>query len=336
MLVLLVVLVLQPAPAAFAEDTSDITWSVRPANQSGPDGRSWVELALDPGDQTTDYIAVKNFSDEAVAFKIDAADGYFTDAGRFDMLPPGEPSTGAGTWITVQDTVTVEPAATAIVPFVVRVPENAEPGDHAAGVAVSIRSEILDEDGARIGMESRVGFRVMTRVTGMIDPAVELAVLDAQYSLSWNPFSPGQASVTFEARNSGNARLLLHGTVDAAARSTSFPGESEPEQELLPGESRTLTVTVEQAWPLFLITGEIELTPAVVALDGSALSMDPTVEPILIWAIPWPQLMVCGGVLLLILGLVWGRTQSRRKTAKLVSLAREEGRRAALHDEGGA
>ena len=325
--------VLHVPSRALADDASDITWSARPADQSGADGRSWVELTLDPGDEATDHMAVQNFSDETVTFKVAAADGYFTGAGRFDMLPPGTPSAAAGTWITVQETVTVEPKATAIVPFAVHVPVDAVPGDHAAGVAVSIRSDLVDEDGARVGVESRVGFRVMTRVTGAIEPAAELSVVSTDYSTSWNPFSPGRASITVEARNVGNTRLLLHGAVDAAYRSTSFPGDSEPEQELLPGDARTLTVTIDQAWPLFLITGDISLTPVVVTVDGSPTSMDPTVEPVLIWAIPWPQLIVLGGVLLLVGGLVWARIQSRRKTALLVALAREEGRQAALHDE---
>jgi len=331
--VLVAAMVLLAPSRASAEAASDITWSARPADESAADGRSWVELTLDPGEEATDHMAVKNFSDETVTFAIDAADGYFTDTGRFDMLPPGARSTAAGTWVTVQDTVTVGPGATEIVPFVVHVPADAEPGDHAAGMAVSIRSELVNEDGTRIGMESRVGFRVMTRVTGTIEPSAALSVVSTNYSMSWNPFAPGRASVTFEARNVGNTRLLVRGDIDAAHRSTPFPAASEPQQELLPGDERTLTVTIDQAWPLFLIIGEIRLTPDVITVDGSAASLDPVVEQVMIWAIPWPQLLVLGGVLLLVGGLVRTRIQSRQKTALLVSRAREEGRQAALRGE---
>lgn len=331
---LVAAIMLQPPSRASAADTSDITWSVRPADQSGADGRSWIELSLAPGEDATDFMAVRNFSDQTVTFTIDAADGYFTDTGRFDMLPPGALSTAAGTWITVQDTVVIDPQATAIVPLSVHVPADAEPGDHAAGVAVSLRSELLSEDGARIGMESRVGFRVMTRVAGSIEPAAKLSVVSAEYSMSWNPLRPGTASVTFEARNVGNARLLLMGELNAAGRSTPFPGEEEPPQELLPGDARTMTVTIDQAWPLFLLTGEIDLAPVVVTLDDSTESMEAIVEPIAILAVPWPQLIVGGGMLLLFGGLIWGRIRSRRKTALLISHAREEGRRAALRGDG--
>ena len=333
--VLVLAMVLQPPSPASAADTSDITWSVRPADQSGADGRSWIELSLAPGQDATDFMAVRNFSDETVTFAIAAADGYFTDAGRFDMLPPGAPSTGAGTWITVQDTVVIDPQETAIVPLSVHVPADAEPGDHAAGVAVSLRSELLNEDGARIGLESRVGFRVMTRVTGTIEPAAKLAVVSTEYSMSWNPLRPGNASVTFEARNVGNTRLLLKGDLNVAGRMTPFPSQEEQAQELLPGDSRTMTVKIDQAWPHFLLTGEIDLTPVVVTLDDSTENMETIVEPIAIWAIPWPQLIVAGGILLLLGGLIWERIRSRRKTALLIAHAHEEGRRAALRGEDG-
>jgi len=171
-----------PTPAHAAEDGT-ITWSVRPADEHGPDGRSWVEQELDPGASVVEHLAVRNLSNEIVTFGLVAADGYFTDKGRFSMLPAGEESIDAGTWINVAESVTVEAGQTVVVPFSVTVPERAEPGDHAAGIAASIRS-VQSAEGTQLGVESRVGFRVMTRVAGELAPSLDIAATAADYRLS--------------------------------------------------------------------------------------------------------------------------------------------------------
>ena len=112
-----------------------------------------------------EHLLVRNLSTTAVTFQLTAADGYFTSNGRFNMLTSDRSSTDAGTWITMQDSVRVASGADAIVPFTVTVPENATPGDHPAGVAAGVRS-----GKGEVGVESRVGFRVMTRVKRRAQP----------------------------------------------------------------------------------------------------------------------------------------------------------------------
>ena len=184
-------------------DEPTVTWSVSPADADGPDGRAWVELELDPGETATEHLAVRNLSAEEITFGLAAADGYFTDTGRFNMFSSDRESTDAGTWITVEDTVTVAPNGTAVLPFEVEVPENAPPGDHAAGVAASITSVSADPDGTRLGVESRVGFRVMTRVTGELQPKLDVVAVDATYDTSWNPFEPGAIRIATRWRTAG-------------------------------------------------------------------------------------------------------------------------------------
>ncbi len=156
---------------------------------------------------------------EEVTFRITAADGYFTTTGRFNMLNSDQDSVAAGTWITVADSVTVGPGATVIVPFTTSVPDNAQPGDYAAGIAASIMSVSAGSDGSpNVGVESRVGFRVMTRVTGELAPQVSVEGATSDYRLSWNPFRPGSATLTFDVVDSGNTRLIVDGSVSVAGR----------------------------------------------------------------------------------------------------------------------
>ncbi|WP_225221535.1 DUF916 domain-containing protein [Microbacterium gallinarum] len=318
-----------PASAdADTDDTPDVRWSVTPANESGPDGRTFVENELDPGESVDDYFAVRNVSDQTVEFALLAADGFYTSTGRFDILPAGEESVDAGTWISVPETVTVDAGETAVVPFSITVPEQAEPGDHAAGITASIVSVQESEDGTAVGVESRVGFRVTTRVTGEITPSATVDVVSGDYSLSWNPFRPGEATITFRAENTGNTILLAEGTVSAGGGSTVFPAEGERTLELLPGDSRDITVVVDGVWPLFVVPASVVVTPTVVTMNGDSSTIEPVTADTIVWAVPWPQLLLLTGIALLILALVWGRRRSKKRLQVMLEQAREEGRRA--------
>lgn len=329
-IVALALILAAPLPvAAETTDPGDITWAVAPADESGPDGRGIIEQELDPGATTTDRFAVRNLSTQPVTFKLSAADGYYTPTGRFNMLASDQESVDAGTWIQLPESVSVEPNSTAVVEFTTTVPDGAEPGDHAAGIAASVLSVGTDEQGSQIGVESRIGFRVMTRVSGDLVPAATVSVVSSDYALSWNPLRPGSVDVTFSVVNEGNTRLLAGGAVRAGFESREFPGEGDQRQELLPGESREITTTVDGVWPLFVVPTSIVLDPTATSRDGETVAADETSAEVVVWAIPVPQLLWLAGIALVVGALLWGRSRSRKKTAQLVAEARERGRREA-------
>ncbi|WP_156761646.1 WxL protein peptidoglycan domain-containing protein [Microbacterium karelineae] len=323
-----------PAVADSDDGSSDgtITWSVRPADGDGADGRAWVEQTLDPGQSATERMAVQNFSDEDVTFQLSTADGYFRDNGRFAMLESGEESTAAGTWIDLPDEVRVAAGETVIVPFTTAVPGDATPGDHAAGVAASILSRSVDESGASVGVESRIGFRVMTRVTGEVTPSAEVVGVDASYDTSWNPLAPGSAVVRFEVENTGNTRLMIAGSLDAGGRSAAFPGEGEVDQELMPGDRRVIAVRVDGVWPLFYVPVGLDVAASVTG-EGEGTRVDPVRVDAGVWALPLPQLIVLAGVVLILGSVVWGRIRARRRLQALLAEARAAGRREAGRNE---
>ncbi|MCJ1698661.1 DUF916 domain-containing protein [Rathayibacter festucae] len=329
--VLVGALALTAAPPARAA-TDQITWAVSPATDGAVDKRSWVELDLDPGATAEEQAAVRNLSDQTVTFRIDAADGYFTDKGRFNMLPSDQESVDAGTWITAPETVTVEPGGTGIVPFTVTVPDDAEPGDHAAGIAASLVSVGTDVGGSSVGVESRIGFRVMTRVTGDVAPAVAVENLAGDYRLSWNPFQPGALTVTADIVNTGNVRLLLDGSASAQGASAPLVAADAAQQELLPGDRRAVTLQLDDVWPLFAVGTDLTVAPTVVTPDGlDPVDIAPITESTTTAAVPLPQLAVLLGLALILAALLAGRTRSRRRVAALVEQAKEEGRREAAH-----
>ncbi|WP_285136841.1 hypothetical protein [Microbacterium sp. lyk4-40-TSB-66] len=313
------------ATAASAASPDDITWSVTPADASGADNRGVIEQEIDPGASRADFLAVRNLSRTEVTFALSAADGYYTDKGRFNMLPSDKESVDAGLWIDLPDSVTVGPNGTVVVPFTTTVPEGAIPGDHAAGIAASVSSTGTDAGGSQVGVESRVGFRVMTRVTGDIVPSYSVSGVESGYDLSWNPFRPGSANTSFTVENTGNASLLVTGVTTIGTGSAAFPAEGAPRQELLPGESRSFTAEVADVWPTFFVPGSIDLAPTATDLGGGAVEVAPQSADASLWALPVPQLLVLLGILLIIAALFW----RRRRFSAALDRAREEGRLAA-------
>lgn len=296
------------APAMAAE-SDVITWSVRPGDESGADGRSWIEHELDPGESIVEHLVVTNHGDAAVAFRLNAADGYFTDKGRFNILPVGGTSTDAGTWIELStQSVEVGPGASESVSFRITVPDDATPGDHPAGVSASV---LLDGAG-EVKVDSRVGFRVMSRVTGELH-SVAVATGAGSFTGSINPFEPGDMAVHYSVANEGNTRLQVQPDVTLTAPfglwSTTVQGQALT--EIAPGERRDGTIAVPGIWPAFLYTIDVDTDVAPVA-DGLEIG---TVESpgttVTAMAIPWSQLVA----LVLIAGVwtLWHIDRRRKK-----------------------
>jgi len=307
-------------PAAAAESDT-VTWSVRPGDENGEDGRAWVEWAGDPGRSRTEHMVVTNHGDDAVTFRLSSADGYFTDTGRFTMLASDQESVAAGTWIDLPESVTVPAGAAEVVPFTVSVPDDAEPGDHPAGVAASVHSTGTGE----VAVESRVGFRVMTRVLGALAPSAGLTA-SASYTGAVNPFEAGEVEVGYELENTGNTRLSAWPEV-----SVSGPfglGERTARGakilEIGPGETRSGTVRFANAWPLGAYDVGVVARPLPVSDELAFGPVEPASARTTALALPWSQLLVLTLAALLATWSVWRRRRERRRTAELVARVRQE------------
>jgi hypothetical protein len=326
---LLTSLLLLGIPGAVpADDPGTVSWSIAPATEAGADGRTWIEQDLDPGTTVTEHVAVRNLGDEATTFALAAADGYFTPTGRFSMLPSGEASEDAGTWVDVAESVALAPGETAVLPLTITVPADATPGDHAAGVAASVLSEGTTAEGAQVGVESRVGFRVLLRVQGALDPAVAVTDVRAVYDTSWNPFAPGAVTVEHDVADTGNTRLSVDAEVTAGGRYAD-PGDPV---ELLPGDTRTTTTTVDRVWPWGPVAVTVTLDAAV---SPGGETLPPVTAQVTVWAVPWPQLVVLAGVALLVVAALSGRRRRRAELERIRTEAHAAGVRDALAESVG-
>ncbi|MBM0231283.1 hypothetical protein JNW91_04990 [Micromonospora sp. STR1_7] len=314
-----------PTAAAADPDPKALTWTVQPATASGPDERRWITATVDPGQVVTEHLAVRNFSRSAVTFALKAADGYLTDKGRFNMLPSDRPSVDGGTWIDVQEKVTVGPNETRVVPFTITVPRGATPGDHPAGVAATVTST-----GGTVNVESRVGFRVMMRVNGTVRASLPVQGLAVTYTPSWNPLAGGTVRVRYTVTNDGNVWVTGTGRVAVSdvlgLSNRDVTGEIE---ELLPGGSRQVEARVDGVWALGRLRTTVTTTPALPgdAQDGADLRQ--ASGAVTTWIVPWAQLAVLFLLAALLLGVRVAVRRRRRRLAGLLALAREQGRREA-------
>jgi energy-converting hydrogenase Eha subunit B len=232
------------------------------------------------------------------------------------MLPSDQQSKDGGTWITVQPTVTVPAKDTKVEPLTITVPSAATPGDHPAGIAASI----VSNNGGPVQIESRVGFRVMTRVSGTVRPALSAEVRTARYVRSWNPFRAGTVRVSHTVANTGNVGVQAGGTVAVSSLFLTNKRRADA-GELLPGGSRTVDTRVGGVWSLGRVTTTVTATPGAQGEPGTAT--------VTVWALPWPQLLLA---LLLAAAVILLRTVVRhrhRKLTRLLAQARAQGRREA-------
>ncbi|MBE1489393.1 hypothetical protein [Plantactinospora soyae] len=318
----LVTVPIAPVGAVAEPTTPTLTWAVQPANQNGPDGRRWIEPTLDPGQVVTEHLAVRNFSDGIVVFSLKAADGYLTDKGRFNMLPSHQTSVDGGTWIKVQQKVTVGAKATKVVPFTITAPSGATPGDHPAGIAATVTST-----GGTVAVESRVGFRVMTRVTGTVTAALAVSDLTATYRQSWNPFSPGTLRLRYGSTNAGNVAVTGTGQATVAGPFGLATRDARVEvAETLPDGGREVDTRVTGIWALGRLHTTVEVTPAVLGGGPAGVETRPGSAAVTVWALPWPQLALVTILVALVLAVRTVVRRRRQRLAKLLARARDEGR----------
>lgn len=298
-------------------DPSDATvsWSVRPADTMQGSGRPNFAYEALPGQSVSDALLVTNRSTTGIELDVYAADGFLTPDGSLDILPKDQESTELGSWVEVASPrISVASGETVEIPFEVTVPENAPPGDYAAGVVASMS---VDADG--VVTERRLGSRVHLRVTGDLAPALTVSDVSVAYTGTPVPFAPGDGSVTFTLTNTGNARLAPDAVVQLSGpfglAPVSVRGSDLP--ELLPGSSIEHTVQLAGVAPLGLVTADVVADAEVVSRPGDS-ETPPEVAGASAsasgWAVPWTSL----ALVLLVAGLVtwWLVARRRAKAAK--------------------
>ncbi|MER5275840.1 DUF916 domain-containing protein [Streptomyces sp. NPDC002809] len=305
-------------PAQAAE--GDVTWTVRTAANDYGEDRSSFSYAVNPGGEAEDALVVANHGTEPLSLAVYAADGYTTEKGQLDLLTEGTKSRSIGSWVRAgRETVRIAPGKSAEIPFTVKVPGNATPGDYVGGILTSLKQA---DDTEGIAVDRRLGIRIKLRVSGALRPGLSVEDLHVDYRGSAGPFARGDATVTYNLHNTGNA--LLSGTHKVTLTGpfgtlSTDAGDIPAPPELLPGERWKVTVPVHAVTPAFRLTATVAVTPLITDAAGSTTALEPVRATARGWAVPW--------TLLLLLVLVLGAA-----AAAFVLVRRGRARRA-LHEE---
>jgi hypothetical protein len=299
---LAVTLVLSVAPtAALAQEGETPTdrWAVQPSGPDGPGPRPNFAYSLSPGASIEDVVSLSNLSERPLTFLIYAKDAYNTprDA-AFALQADEEEPMGVGSWVRFLDEgtgqygleslqYTLEPGRRVDVPFLVTVPADAEPGDHAGGIIAASTEPVggTDDDGVALAIRQRIGSRVYLRVDGPMRANLEVTNVSIDHSMPIVPWVTGRGdmAITYEVRNTGNVRLESAATVEVTGlfgrRVRSFPVEGVP--ELLPGSSVVLTQAFSGLSPLELLNTRIEVE----SLDGQTSTSRSTRTFIWSWVV---------------------------------------------------
>ncbi|HEV7205458.1 MAG TPA: hypothetical protein VGN18_12675 [Jatrophihabitans sp.] len=316
-----------PASARPATPASPAAFGIGPANTHGIDGRPFLNYVSSPKGETADHIAVVNLGAKPLTVSLYTADGVSGADGRIGYEPKADPGPDAGTWITLPrntTTLTLRPRSSHVLPISVHVPANATPGDHIAGIVVSVTSRVRSRSGEDVDFEQRVALRTLIRVSGPLQPGLRIEHLVADYHGTLNPFGSGSVSISFRVRNSGNINLGgkqavtvtgLFGAAGALSAVAAVP-------VLIPGGDYPVRLTVHDVWPEIFMHARVSVHPA-----GLATAADPALDPVSrqtsFRAVPWSLL---GLLALLALAVAGALRQRRHRRAHPVPSAPDAGR----------
>ncbi|MHA7272167.1 WxL protein peptidoglycan domain-containing protein [Arthrobacter sp. TMT4-20] len=275
----------QTSVAATGDSVPDLSWSIRPGTSDGT-ARTNFTYTVQPGESIRDSVIVTNTGTTPLNLEVYAADGMTSVSGHLDLQPASETPTDVASWFTAEDQyITVQPGDSEEVPFTLDIPADGSPGDHVGGVVTSYVSETSQ---GTVKLDRRLATRLNVRVSGDEVVDLEISDLDIAYPVGWNPFVPTEPTITYTVTNKGNVRTHAEETAQVAGLIGEASTLGASIDELVPGASATRSVTVQGAWPMFVATGTVTITPT--SVGGSAGA--PVTTDVTVPAIPWSQLIL--------------------------------------------
>jgi hypothetical protein len=179
-LVLLLAWVLIPLAAGVATaQEGGVNFLVEPVpgSSTAPRGGYFLVTAT-PGGKVTQAIGVRNDSPGRLELRLAAVDAVTGQLGGASYTLDTETPSRTGAWITLDRTsLTLEPKASAVVPFRVAVPTGAESGEHLAGISVTAPTKEggpgaagEGQAGASVDVQTRRIVAVQVNLPGPSDP----------------------------------------------------------------------------------------------------------------------------------------------------------------------
>ncbi|MBU2109458.1 DUF916 domain-containing protein [Patescibacteria group bacterium] len=182
-------------------------------DEKNPLTKSWFIYTLEPGEIKEAKVNVVNHSKESVEVKIYPVDAVTTKDGAFAPQPEDREKVDVGAWVTMSvSELSLEPNETKAVDFTIKVPENAEVGDHMGAIIVQGKEVPEAEEGTTMRVVTRVGARIYLTVPGEMIKELELE--DFSYKIE-----EGQVVFYLTLTNKGNIRIAPKGEIEIKDKS---------------------------------------------------------------------------------------------------------------------
>jgi len=289
--------------------------SIAPAPNDAFPGRNkgwFMYEEVEPGQVIEDFARVINLDSKPATLTVESVDAFMLPDGGFALVEGAKNNTDIGNWVELSATeVTLPPNKEKIVPFKIKIPADAEVGDHIGALAVyksnNEPTSTVRIGGTGVGISTRVGARIYLTIKGDITRKLALH--------KRTMYGRGQILMfNFKLSNLGNVRADLAVT----ARIYGIWGLYDKREDVPIGQifpQKTLYAEVPwpgKARPIFgPYWASITIEDTFKGLNPASSTL-PLVQPIHTWAfaffIPWTQI----AVLVLLLFLAWFVVQTRR------------------------
>jgi hypothetical protein len=271
------------------------------------------ELSADPGTVIKDEMVLLNETDTTETFY--ASFSNFEAQGESGSPSFMEPTEGLGTWITTQDSITIQGGQSQIVPFEITVPSNAPAGGNFAAIFWSTSPPVEGSDSVIIG--AKTGILVLLSVNG--DVKVAGGINDFDTIGGKHYFESLPIDFIYHFHNEGGDRIKPDGNIiikNMLGLTTLIPA-NKVEGNVLPNQTRKFevlwqgkgshSVSEAQAISGFFNKARYEWQNFAIGRYKATLSLiygtatEPVTKSTVLWVFPWHFLLIFIIVLLLVL-----------------------------------
>lgn len=203
--------------------------------------KAWFIYTLKPGEVKEAKVDIINQSDQSVEVKIYPVDAVTTKDGAFAPQSEDREKIDVGAWITMSASeLSLKPNKTKAVDFTIKVPENAEVGDHMGAIIVQGKEIPEAEKGTAMQVVTRVGARIYLTVPGEMIKELELG--DFSYKIE-----EGQVVFYLTLTNKGNVRISPKGEIEIKDKSGNVVDKIKiTEREVFPKDTIVLPTKWEK------------------------------------------------------------------------------------------
>ena len=248
-----------------------LVFSIQPAYDPGisAEKRPYFTYELEPGRDTTDFVVVSNNGQAAVTLSLYAADGITSINGSTAFGGRDEVRSNVRSWLSVDASGLEVPAGVSLrVPFAVRVPADALPGDHVSGWVVEAPPKPGAAGGLAASVTERAGVAVVVRVPGPAEHQLVLGGICLNQETGSNYF---EVSV----RNDGNVLTKAEGALILTTKSDETVFERAADLgNVVPGDGTLLRLDA----PFDPGPGEYAATIGMTQTDGREIEVSSAIR----------------------------------------------------------